>query len=213
MGDKFSEHLRKAGTVRRLTVHDTPEYNGVAERFNRTAIEKVRALLHDSGLPLFLWGEALHHVVYLKNRTWTKSSPGGTPYEILTGKKPDLSDLHPWGTRVFVHDTSGSKLEGRAKEGRWVGFDEESRGHRIYWPTRRSVTVERSITFIPEEVDIQIGNAPVEGEMKNIDELVEEADKSDQPIPNRLNLKAEMTPFQPPKRNYRTFLHLPKMKP
>ena len=132
MGDAFTAHLRKAGTVRRLTVHDTPEYNGVAERFNQTAIEKVCALLHESGLPRFLWGEALQHVVYLKNRTWTKSSPNATPHEILTGKKLDLSNLHSWGSQVWVHDTKGSKLDGRAKEGRWVGFDEESRGHRIY---------------------------------------------------------------------------------
>ncbi len=51
-----------------------------------------------------------------------------TPYEALTGRKPDLSNLHPWGTRVWVHTTGGSKLDGRAKEGRWVGFDEESKG-------------------------------------------------------------------------------------
>jgi hypothetical protein len=132
MDGNFSQHLRKAGTVRRTTVHDTPEYNGVAEQLNRSVIEKVRALLHESGLPKFLWGEALNHVVYLKNRTWNKSLPESTPYEIVTGKKPDLSTIHPWGTRVFVHDTSGSKLDGRAKEGRWIGFDEESKGHRIY---------------------------------------------------------------------------------
>ena len=29
--DEFSEHLKKAGTVRKLVVHDTPEHNGVAE--------------------------------------------------------------------------------------------------------------------------------------------------------------------------------------
>jgi hypothetical protein len=134
MSDEFSKHLRKAGTIRRLTVHDTPEYNGIAEWFNRTAIEKVRTLLHESRLPKFLWGEALQHVVYLKNRTWTKSLHDSTPHEILTGKKPDLSNIHPWGTRVWVHDMSGSKLDGRAKEGWWIRFDQESKGQRIYWP-------------------------------------------------------------------------------
>jgi hypothetical protein len=183
MSNAFSEHLRKAGTIRRLTVHDTPEYNGVAERFNRTAIEKVRALLYKTGLPKFLWGKALLHVVYLKNRTWTRASPNATPHEILTGKKPDLSNIHPWGARVWVHDAKGSKLDGRAKERRWVGFDEESRGHCIYWEARRSVTIKRSVTFVPTEVDVQIGTAPVEGEREDFDEILEEVDKGNQPIP------------------------------
>jgi len=39
-------------------------------------------------------------------------------------------------------------------EGRWVGYDEQSKGSRIYWPEKGSVTVERSITFVPVvEVD------------------------------------------------------------
>jgi hypothetical protein len=42
----FDEHLAKSGTLRSLTVHDTPEYNGVSERLNRTLLEKVRAMLH-----------------------------------------------------------------------------------------------------------------------------------------------------------------------
>ncbi|KAJ3496166.1 hypothetical protein NLJ89_g10524 [Agrocybe chaxingu] len=41
LSSEFSEHLQKAGTTRRLTVHDTPEYNGVSERLNRTLLEKV----------------------------------------------------------------------------------------------------------------------------------------------------------------------------
>ncbi len=68
---EFDAHLELKGTVRQLTVHDTPEYNGVSERLNRTLIEKVRAMLHDSQLLKFLWGEALNYAVYLKNRTWT----------------------------------------------------------------------------------------------------------------------------------------------
>ena len=42
---------------------------------------------------------------------------------------------------------------------------------------------ERSVTFIPEEVDVQIGNAPVEGEWEQVEEVLEHAKKGNQPIP------------------------------
>jgi len=88
---------------------------------------------------------------------------------VLTGSKPDISNLRTWGQKVWVHDTKGTKLDGRAKEGYWVGIDEESRAHRIYWPGKRSVTVERSVRFIPEEVHV-----PLEGkDMEEFDELSE----------------------------------------
>jgi transposase InsO family protein len=56
--NEFSEHLKNAGTVRHLTVHDSPASNGVAERSNRTLVEGTRALLQGSGLPRNLWAEA-----------------------------------------------------------------------------------------------------------------------------------------------------------
>src|ERR1700678_3783063 len=66
LSKEFTDHLKQAGTLQNLTVHDTPEHNGVAERLNRTLLEKVRAMLHSSGLLKFLWGEAINHAVYLK---------------------------------------------------------------------------------------------------------------------------------------------------
>jgi len=89
-------------------------------------------MLHDSQLPQFLWGEALNYAVYVNNRTWTQSLKDSTPFKTLTGSKPDLSNMHPWGAKVWVHDTGGTKLDGRAKLGQWVGFDEESAAHRVY---------------------------------------------------------------------------------
>ena len=67
-----------------------------------------------------LWGEALMHVVWLKNWTSTKSLLGRTPYEALTKEKPDLSELREWGERVWVHDPNNPKLKGRTREGRWI---------------------------------------------------------------------------------------------
>jgi hypothetical protein len=67
----FDKHLADAGTARRLTVHDILQLNGIAEHLNRTLMEKVCTLLHTSGLPQNLWGEALRHSTWLKNRTST----------------------------------------------------------------------------------------------------------------------------------------------
>ena len=132
----FDDHLAKAGTLRNLTMHDTPEHNGVSERLNRTLLEKVHAMLHSSGLPKFLWGEAVKHAVYLKNRTPTIALDEQMQFEAFFGKKPNFKGLQEFGAKVWVHDANGSKLDGRSTIGRWVGFDEESSGHRIYWPKR-----------------------------------------------------------------------------
>jgi hypothetical protein len=144
----------------------------VSERLNRTLLERTRALLHSSKLPKNLWGEAINHAVWLKNRTPTRALPDGeTPYEALYKKKPNLNQLREWGCKVWVHTTEGTKLDGRSKIGKWVGFDEMSNGHRIYWPDKRSITVERSIKFdnsngdmiilpIPTAMPIQGENEP-----------------------------------------------------
>jgi hypothetical protein len=46
-----------------------------------------------------------------------------------------------------VHDASGSKLDARAWEGQWISFNTESRGHRVYWPAKGTMSVERNIYF------------------------------------------------------------------
>ena len=47
-----------------------------------------------------------------------------------------------------MKDLKAGKLDARAKIGRFVGYDSESKGYRIYWPGKRSVTVERNIMFM-----------------------------------------------------------------
>ena len=147
-GAIFKAHLEKAGTVRHLTVHDSPQSNGKAERANRTIGEGIRALLASSGLTESLWAEAAAHHVWLRNRVPTKALPDSkTPLEMATGIRPDLSDIHEWGCRVWVKHTHSSKLGSKVKVGRFIGYDEESKGYRIYWEDRRAVTVERDVYF------------------------------------------------------------------
>ena len=115
-GNKFTDFLRSQGTKRRLTTHDTPQHNGVAESLNRRLLEQVRAVLHHSQLPKNLWGEALHFIVWLKNRLTTRALGKITSHEQLYRSKPDLGRVPEWGQRIWVHQDRGSKLDGRAAE-------------------------------------------------------------------------------------------------
>ena len=89
----FDNHLKANGTIRSLTVHDTPEENGVAERLNCTLLEHARAMLMTAQLPKTLWPETIHHGVWLKNRTSMHALNGKTPYEVMHKTKRDLTDL------------------------------------------------------------------------------------------------------------------------
>src|SRR5204862_3719735 len=62
----------------------------------------------------------------------------------------NLSDLHEWGCTVWVKIDSG-KLEAKAAEGRFVGYDAERKGYRVYWAEKRKITVERNVRFTPDE--------------------------------------------------------------
>jgi hypothetical protein len=74
-------------------------------------------MLHAGQLPKYLWGEAVKHAVYLKNRTPTKALDGKTPYKAYFGTKPNLAGLHEFGCKVWVHNTGGLKLDGRSEIG------------------------------------------------------------------------------------------------
>jgi Reverse transcriptase (RNA-dependent DNA polymerase) len=134
--------------MQKLTVYNMPEYNGISEHLNWTLLEWTCALLHSSKLPKNLWGEAITHAVWLKNRTPTHILGEKTPFKVLYRRKLDLGGLKEWGNEVWVHTMAGTKLDGCLKIGRWLRFKEISNGHCIYWPEKCSVTVERSIEFV-----------------------------------------------------------------
>jgi len=70
------------------------------------------------------------------NQSSTKAVTGQTPFKVAFGKKPDLQEVREWGERIWVHIEEGNKLEGRVREGRWMGIDERSKDVHVYWPNK-----------------------------------------------------------------------------
>ena len=83
---KFQQYLKREGIRHQLTVPKTLEQNRVAERMNRTLIEKMRATLADAKLPQKFWAEALSTAI-CATEALQKLLEGMTPFESCMGEK------------------------------------------------------------------------------------------------------------------------------
>ena len=91
-------------------------------------------MLESSKLPKSLWAEAISHHVWIHNQVPTRSVKlDKTPLELATGNKPNLTSIRPWGCKAWVKQIDVGKLEAKADKCRFVGFDSESKGFRVYW--------------------------------------------------------------------------------
>ncbi|GFX46570.1 retrovirus-related Pol polyprotein from transposon TNT 1-94 [Trichonephila clavipes] len=79
--------LTELGIKHEVTNSYTPEMNGVAERFNLTSLDGIKALLKSSEVPHKFWGEALLCFTYAWNRICHKDGKK-TPFEKYSGRKP-----------------------------------------------------------------------------------------------------------------------------
>ena len=102
--------LKEFGYVVEPTGADSPSQNGGAEIYNNTLAVKVRTLLYGSGLSAKFWSAALLHAVYLHNRL-VHSATGKTPYEGWYGRKPDVTHLKTFGSRVCVKRTGSRRCK------------------------------------------------------------------------------------------------------
>lgn len=176
----FDSLLKKHGIIHQLTNSYTPEQNGLAERLNRTVVEKARCLLFDGKLDKRFWAEAVNSAVYLRNRSVSSSLGNKTPYELWTGKIPNISHLRIIGSKVMVHipKVKRTKWDKKAKEMILVGYSNTTKGYRLYDPEANDVVISRDVTIM-ENID------DAEKEIKNHEEIItsvgddEENEKSD----------------------------------
>lgn len=80
LGGEIQNVLKREGIQNDTSAPHTPQHNGVAERFNRTISQKVRAYMLDSHLPKSIWDLAVSAAVYAYNRTPHKSIDYEIPY-------------------------------------------------------------------------------------------------------------------------------------
>ncbi|GKB87106.1 retrovirus-related pol polyprotein from transposon TNT 1-94 [Tanacetum coccineum] len=105
----------------------TPQQNGLAERMNRTLMDKVRCLLIQSGLPNTFLAEATCTAAYLINRSPSTAIEKKTHMEMWSGHPSDYEMLRIFGCVAYPHDKQG-KLEPRVIKCILLGYPEGVKG-------------------------------------------------------------------------------------
>ena len=103
----------------------------------------------------------MKHSTWLQNHTPTHALDGKTPYKMRHGKKPYLAGIQEFGTMAYVKDLNAGKLDLKARVGRFVGYDSESKGYQIYWPKQKSISVEQNVVLNTNNITLEEENVPI----------------------------------------------------
>lgn len=149
INSEVRELTNSLGIRHEKTVPHSPEQNGAAERENRTVVEAARTLLFAKKLNTSLWAEAVNTVVHVLNRTGPSTVKEVTPHELWYGKSPDVTSLRTFGEEVFTHirKEKRRKWDPKAEQGLLVGFDEETKGYRVWFKRENQIRVCRDVKF------------------------------------------------------------------
>ncbi|GJX87515.1 retrovirus-related pol polyprotein from transposon TNT 1-94 [Tanacetum coccineum] len=87
-----------------------------------------------SRAPLFLWAEAIATACYTQNRSIIHRRFNETPYELINGKKLDISFLHVFGALCYPKNDHGDirKLGTKGDIGFFIDYSADSCAYRVY---------------------------------------------------------------------------------
>ncbi|GJR05514.1 retrovirus-related pol polyprotein from transposon TNT 1-94 [Tanacetum coccineum] len=145
----LKEYFDSVGISHQASSVRTPQQNGVVERRNRTLVEAARTMLIFSRAPLFLWAEAIATACYTQNRSIIHRRFNKTPYELINGRKPDISFLHVFGALCYPKNDREDigKLGAKGDIGFFIGYSADSCAYRVYNRRTKKIMETMNVTF------------------------------------------------------------------
>nr|GFC42875.1 retrovirus-related Pol polyprotein from transposon TNT 1-94 [Tanacetum cinerariifolium] len=137
----------------------TPQQNRVVERRNRTLVEASRTMLIFSRASLFLWAEAIATACFTQNHSIIHRRFNKTPYELINGRKPDISFLHVFGALCYPKN---DREDIRKLGAKVMAFEQHSSKPGLQSMTSGQISSEHDLTYAPSTITKQ---QPTEGEL------------------------------------------------
>jgi hypothetical protein len=141
--------LEEEGIKHEFSSPYTPQQNGVVEKKNRTLLDMARTMLDEYKIPNWFWAEAINTACYSINRLYLHRILKKTSYELLTGKKPNVSYFRVFGSKCIILIKRGrnSKFAPKVVEGFLLGYNSNTRAYRVFNKSIGLVEVSCYIMF------------------------------------------------------------------
>ena len=107
----------------------------------------AHTMLNEFNTPLRFWADAINTACYAANRLYLHKFFKKTSYELLTGKKPDVSHFRVFGAKCIIYGKRKStKLAPEAHNGFFLGYVSDSRNYQVFnnvtWCVEETIDVE-----------------------------------------------------------------------
>nr|XP_043633147.1 uncharacterized protein LOC122604324 [Erigeron canadensis] len=106
-------------------------------------------MLSESSLPNKSWAEAVNTACHTQNRSLIVKRHDKTAYEILRGKKPQITYFHVFRCPVFILNNRDhlGKFDPKADDGYFVGYSSISKAFRVFNIRLQKVDESIYVTF------------------------------------------------------------------
>nr|GFB83564.1 retrovirus-related Pol polyprotein from transposon TNT 1-94 [Tanacetum cinerariifolium] len=145
----LKEYFNTVGISHQMSYVRTPQQNGVVKRRNRTLVEAARTILIFSRAPLFLWAEAIATACFTQNRSIIHRRFNKNPYELINGRKLDISFLHLFGALCYPKNDREDigKLGAKGDIGFFIGYSADSCAYRVYNRQTKKIMETMNVSF------------------------------------------------------------------
>ncbi|GKB89775.1 retrovirus-related pol polyprotein from transposon TNT 1-94 [Tanacetum coccineum] len=145
----FQEYFNSVGISHQASSIHTPQQNRVVERRNHTLVEAARTMLIFSRAPLFLWAKVIATACYTQNHSIIHRRFDKTPYELINGRKPEISFLHVFGALCYPYNDRENirKLGAKGDIGFFIGYSANSCAYRVYNRRTKKIMETMNVTF------------------------------------------------------------------
>nr|GEY10204.1 hypothetical protein [Tanacetum cinerariifolium] len=119
------------------------------ERRNRTLAEAARTMLIFSRAPLFLWAKAIATACFTQNRSIVHRRFHKIPYELINGRKPDISFLHVFRALCYPKNDRKDirKLGAKGDIGFFIGYSVDSCAYRVFNRRTKKIIETMNVSF------------------------------------------------------------------
>lgn len=148
----FHDYFAKYGIKHEKTAPYSPQHNGLAERMNRSIIEKARCMLLDSKLAKQFWAEAVCAAVDIINAI-PNASTKVAPNVLWHGRQRDLKIFRVFGCRAMVWqpDQKRKKLDAKSYPCVYLRYADDAKAYRLYDMQSRKIVISRDVIFLENE--------------------------------------------------------------